>query len=70
MDKDRTRPQVHLITGGCGYPGFNLAKKLAELGHKVRLFDVKESVWPLPENVEFVKVRKLHICFRVTNLLE
>ncbi|XP_064617969.1 short-chain dehydrogenase/reductase family 42E member 1-like [Liolophura sinensis] len=54
-EEDRIRPELHLITGGCGYPGFNLAKKLVGLGHKVRLFDVKEPIWSLPENVELVK---------------
>ncbi|KAJ8318879.1 hypothetical protein KUTeg_003970 [Tegillarca granosa] len=49
------KQEVHLVTGGGGYPGYNLAKKLAELGHQVILFDLREPVWPLKENMNFIQ---------------
>lgn len=52
------KQEVHLVTGGGGYPGYNLGKKLAELGHQVILFDLKAPVWPLKENMEFIQVQQ------------
>ncbi|XP_025112210.1 LOW QUALITY PROTEIN: short-chain dehydrogenase/reductase family 42E member 1-like [Pomacea canaliculata] len=49
------RPQVHVVTGGGGFPGFSLGKKLAEKGHQVRLFDIKEPAWKLHEGMNFIQ---------------
>jgi nucleoside-diphosphate-sugar epimerase len=48
--------EVHLVTGGCGYPGYHLGKKLAEDGHQVILFDIIKSEWPLHERMTVVQV--------------
>jgi nucleoside-diphosphate-sugar epimerase len=48
--------KVHVITGGGGYPGFNLGKTLAERGKTVILVDIIEPIWPLHENISFIKV--------------
>ena len=47
---------VHLVTGGAGFPGFSLGKRLAQMGHRVRLLDINEPVWIIPEDIDFVKV--------------
>ncbi|KAK7500861.1 hypothetical protein BaRGS_00007741 [Batillaria attramentaria] len=48
--------ELHVVTGGGGFPGFSLGKKLAEEGHRVRLMDIKEPVWILQKGMEFFKV--------------
>ncbi|XP_012937841.1 short-chain dehydrogenase/reductase family 42E member 1 [Aplysia californica] len=47
--------EIHVVTGGGGFPGFSLAKYLARKGHHVKLIDVKEPVWDLEANMEFIK---------------
>lgn len=47
---------VHLVTGGGGYPGFNLGKELAATGKQVILVDIIEPRWPLKENMNFIQV--------------
>ncbi|XP_048762350.2 short-chain dehydrogenase/reductase family 42E member 1-like isoform X2 [Ostrea edulis] len=47
--------RVHVITGGGGYPGFHLGKKLAETGKTVILVDIIKPRWPLHENMSFIK---------------
>ncbi|XP_067671145.1 short-chain dehydrogenase/reductase family 42E member 1-like [Haliotis asinina] len=47
--------EIHFITGGGGYPGYSLGKKLAEKGHTVKLFDIREPVWDLLNGMEFIK---------------
>ena len=54
--KNKTTPEVHLVTGGCGYPGYHLGKKLVEDGHQVILFDIIKSEWPLHERMTVVQV--------------
>lgn len=46
---------VHLVTGGGGYPGFNLGKELAATGKQVILVDIIEPRWPLKENMKFIQ---------------
>ncbi|CAL1526353.1 unnamed protein product, partial [Lymnaea stagnalis] len=48
-------PETHVITGGGGFPGFSLGKRLAKKGHKVKLFDLKEPVWELEDGMEFIQ---------------
>ena len=50
------KSEVHVVTGGGGFPGFSLGKKLAAEGHRVRLFDIKEPVWNMQSGMEFVQV--------------
>lgn len=45
---------MRLITGGSGYLGVALARKLRELGHSVRVYDLVKSE-KLPDDIEFVK---------------
>ncbi|XP_041362475.1 short-chain dehydrogenase/reductase family 42E member 1-like isoform X2 [Gigantopelta aegis] len=52
----RDSKNLHLVTGGAGFPGFSLGKKLSQMGHRVRLLDAKESAWIIPDNIDFVKV--------------
>ena len=52
--------EVHLVTGGGGFPGFSLGKRLAGCGHRVILFDVKEPIWTVREGMEFVKVSRFN----------
>ena len=47
---------VHLVTGGGGYPGFNLGRKLAQSGKQVILVDIIQPRWPLEENMKFIQV--------------
>ncbi|KAH9494403.1 hypothetical protein Btru_021811 [Bulinus truncatus] len=47
--------EVHVITGGGGFPGFSLGKGLVKKGHRVRLFDIREPVWELEEGMEFIQ---------------
>ncbi|XP_046567960.1 short-chain dehydrogenase/reductase family 42E member 1-like [Haliotis rubra] len=47
--------EIHFITGGGGYPGYSLGKKLTEEGHRVKLFDIREPVWDLLTGMEFIK---------------
>ncbi|XP_078318967.1 short-chain dehydrogenase/reductase family 42E member 1-like [Crassostrea virginica] len=46
---------VHLVTGGGGYPGFNLGRKLAQSGKQVILVDIIQPRWPLEENMKFIQ---------------
>jgi nucleoside-diphosphate-sugar epimerase len=48
---------VHLVTGGGGYTGFKLGRRLAEIGKKVILVDIVPPKWPLTRNMSFVRVR-------------
>lgn len=59
VEGESTSQEVHLITGGGGFAGFWLGKRLAGQGHKVILVDVREPVWTTKENMVFRKVRKL-----------
>jgi len=45
---------LHLITGGSGFIGSNIAKLLVAKGEKVRIFDIWKSE-ELPKQVEFIK---------------
>lgn len=45
---------MKFITGGCGYLGIALAKKLKELGYKVRVYDLVKSS-KLPDDIEFIQ---------------
>lgn len=63
------RPQVHVVTGGGGFPGFSLGKKLSEKGHQVRLFDIREPAWKLHEGMNFIQVFYLYSCKNVTNCI-
>ncbi|XP_076447537.1 short-chain dehydrogenase/reductase family 42E member 1-like [Babylonia areolata] len=47
--------EKHVVTGGGGFAGFSLARKLAEMGHSVVLLDLKEPVWPLKSGMHFVQ---------------
>src|SRR5438132_14024215 len=44
---------THLITGGGGYLGSHLARRLMQDGHRIRVFDLQASC-PLPEGAELV----------------
>lgn len=44
-----------MVTGGGGYPGFALGKKLAKEGHEVRLLDIREPVWTLEPGMTFLQ---------------
>ncbi|XP_048760577.2 short-chain dehydrogenase/reductase family 42E member 1-like [Ostrea edulis] len=46
---------VHLVTGGGGYTGFKLGRRLAEIGKKVILVDIVPPKWPLIRNMSFVQ---------------
>lgn len=46
----------HVVLGGGGYAGYHLGKALAEKGHDVVLFDVRQPDQSLAENMKFVKV--------------
>lgn len=59
-NKSQKKAEIHVVTGGGGYAGFRLGKKLAEMGHLVRLIDVNEPKWDLPERTEFFKVLYTH----------
>ncbi|CAG5127976.1 unnamed protein product [Candidula unifasciata] len=48
-------PEIHVVTGGAGFPGFSLGRRLAKKGHIVKLIDVKEPVLDLEEGMEFFK---------------
>ena len=52
---------VHLVTGGGGYPGFNLGRKLAQSGKQVILVDIIQPRWPLEENMKFIQVIELYM---------
>ncbi|XP_059155159.1 short-chain dehydrogenase/reductase family 42E member 1-like [Physella acuta] len=56
MTSSIKKPEIHIITGGGGFPGFSLGKRLAKKGHQVKLLDLKEPVWDLEERMEFIKV--------------
>jgi len=60
-----------LITGGAGFLGCNLARRLVKDGHKVTILDnlqtgrienISELLSPLYQNVTFYKVDISHIC--------
>ena len=44
---------IKLITGGLGFVGINLARKLAKNGYKVRIFDKKKQEESLGKNIEY-----------------
>ena len=46
----------HILTGGGGYVGRNLAAALITKGHKVTLFDVQLPQAGIPEGARFIKV--------------
>jgi UDP-glucose 4-epimerase len=52
-----------LITGGAGFVGTNLAIKLLEIGHEVKIFDDLSTglVQNIPKNVQFVEASILDI---------
>ncbi|KAL5018392.1 hypothetical protein ScPMuIL_004114 [Solemya velum] len=52
---DNRRNDFQLITGGGGYAGFNLGKKLSQQGYTVILFDIKEPLWSMLEGMVFHK---------------
>lgn len=45
---------MDLVTGGCGYLGLALVRKLVERGHRVRVLDLAEAD-DIPAGVEFIK---------------
>nr|XP_022317696.1 short-chain dehydrogenase/reductase family 42E member 1-like isoform X2 [Crassostrea virginica] len=47
--------EVHLVTGGGGYTGYKLGKKLADIGKKVILVDIVPPSSPLTNNMSFVR---------------
>ncbi|RUS85401.1 hypothetical protein EGW08_006844 [Elysia chlorotica] len=49
------KKEIHVVTGGGGFPGFTLGKRLAKSGHQVRLLDITEPVWELEDDMEFIK---------------
>jgi len=51
--------EVHLITGGGGFAGFWLGKRLAGNGHHVILVDIATPKWTLEDNMEFKQVNSL-----------
>ncbi|OWF52098.1 short-chain dehydrogenase/reductase family 42E member 1-like isoform X1 [Mizuhopecten yessoensis] len=51
----KSKLEVHLITGGGGYPGYTLGKQLIGRGHQVILLDLREPKWTLMEGMAFVK---------------
>ncbi|KAL4240509.1 hypothetical protein ACF0H5_001300 [Mactra antiquata] len=53
VDNGNDKREVHLVTGGGGYAGFWLGRRLASKGHRVLVVDVREPVWTLQENMEF-----------------
>ncbi|XP_050392992.2 short-chain dehydrogenase/reductase family 42E member 1 [Patella vulgata] len=55
MATDSKYKELHVITGGGGYPGFCLGKELIKRGHRVRLIDIREPIWDLLDGMEFVK---------------
>ena len=48
--------ETHLVTGGGGYAGFWLGKRLAGRGHRVILVDVRAPVWSMMPGMEFQEV--------------
>lgn len=48
--------ETHLVTGGGGYAGFWLGKRLAGRGHRVILVDVRAPVWAMMPGMEFQEV--------------
>ena len=48
---------VHVVVGGCGYPGYHLGMELRQKGHKVKLADVHEPTDDVSDQMTFVKVR-------------
>ena len=48
--------EVHLVTGGGGYTGYKLGKKLTDIGKKVILVDIVPPSSPLTKNMSFVRV--------------
>ena len=57
--------QVHLVTGGGGYPGFHLARALARKGHRVIILDVRLPAGgePLPPLITFIQVGQCGVMF-------
>ncbi|KAK3802620.1 hypothetical protein RRG08_010391 [Elysia crispata] len=51
----KQRKEIHVVTGGGGFPGFTLGRRLAQSGHHVRLLDITEPVWELEDGMEFIK---------------
>ncbi|KAK3090039.1 hypothetical protein FSP39_008726 [Pinctada imbricata] len=47
--------ETHLVTGGGGYPGYHLGKKLAELGKSVILLDIRPPSWQMVEGMKFIQ---------------
>ena len=52
----KQQKEIHVVTGGGGFPGFTLGKRLAQSGHLVRLLDISEPAWELEDGMEFIKV--------------
>ncbi|XP_014665211.1 PREDICTED: short-chain dehydrogenase/reductase family 42E member 1-like [Priapulus caudatus] len=60
-------PEVHVITGGGGYVGLNIARELQAKGHRIVLFDIsKPTEMPHPD-MKFVQgdIRNLSDVMRV-----
>lgn len=53
--RNRGSLEVHLVTGGCGYPGYHLGKKLVENGHQVIIFDLIQLQWPLLDGMTVIQ---------------
>ncbi|GFO23641.1 short-chain dehydrogenase/reductase family 42e member 1-like [Plakobranchus ocellatus] len=51
----KQQKEIHVVTGGGGFPGFTLGKRLAQSGHHVKLLDISEPVWELEDGMEFIK---------------
>ena len=43
-----------LVTGGCGFIGQNLIKKLTELNHNITVFDAKKTELDSNSNINYI----------------
>ena len=52
----RGSTETWLVTGGGGYAGYRLGKKIAEIGHHVILYDIIDLQWPLLNGMKYIQV--------------
>ncbi|XP_062605705.1 short-chain dehydrogenase/reductase family 42E member 1-like isoform X1 [Saccostrea cucullata] len=50
-----TADNVHLVTGGGGYTGYKLGKRLADMGKEVILVDIVPPEWTLTNKMSFIQ---------------